>query len=97
MRRMVLLASLLLMPLTALAADDVPGEASYWHKCESDDNCVLVDGPCAAPTSVNAGYREDARQFYKERAKTVSCKNQFWVPQANHARCRLGMCEAVVQ
>ena len=81
------------LPLMAQAAESV--DKNIWHQCQTDAECVVVDGVCA-PTAVNKLYEPEAVKHYKELATLAKCAKQFWAPKAKIARCHLNACETVV-
>lgn len=88
----LLLAAVAMAPMVVYAADQ-PGED--WHFCNSDAECVLVDGICGK-AAVNIGFEKVAAKFYAEKAKTAKCNSSFWQPKdAKAARCRYQSCEIV--
>jgi hypothetical protein len=88
MRRLLLIAAL---PL--LAAADMPD--ADWHRCNSDQDCVLVPGICGQ-SAVNAAFTREATDYYARQPKKA-CGSVFWKPPANAVRCHLQSCEAIAR
>lgn len=82
------LAVVFFVPMIAVAQE--PDNA--WHVCQTDADCVLVQGPCKL-TGVNLAYKTIAEEYYKKQPKK-QCKDQFWSGKPDAVKCHLESCQA---
>lgn len=91
MRRWWLSVACMLAPLAVMAA----GPTTDFHRCATDEDCVLVQGICGK-AAVNKLYALEAQRFYEGQGQEKkACGSVFWRPEAKTTRCRLESCEAM--
>lgn len=81
----------LMMPLSAFAFD---APDTDWHRCNTDADCVLIEGICGK-AAVNPVFVAPATEYYAARRAESKCSSEFWKKSPNVVRCRLQSCEVI--
>ncbi len=83
MFRFVLALCLAPTLLMALAKTEDPN----WFSCDGDSDCIITDGICSSPTSINRKFKKEAQEYYHWRGTADSCEASKQLKVSPKSRC----------
>ena len=70
-----------------------------WYQCQSDSDCIVVDGICGNPVAINKKYQEDFIKYVRVKSVGTACSppTSAWVAFKARvkAECVLGKCTLI--
>lgn len=78
--------------LCSLKSEAKMEQDSKWFKCEKNTDCIVIQGICSNPTSINRKYEKEAKAYYHWRGTADSCAGPELPKAESVPSCRAGKC-----